>query len=327
MRAFIKRFLLFSLPLALMPVLIYTIDPMGIFREDFRYQVIEPNQRYVKMKWLTKGKRKFDSFIFGSSKVGNIDSRKLRMGKFYNMTYSMGLPYEWFEDMKRLHKRGYKMKNVIICLDEFSYTRTHDQNTSFLRKPYPETPVEQLEFKAKYLLRMPNFPVLKEALYPLNKDKQFLVRYDIHGSGIPFKEEREQYIEENMETHLQDSRFNIDWANKLPRMDESLQAIANMKAYCEEQNIKLTVVYLPVHKKKLAKVKENQFETYKTRLAEITEYLDFSNYQEVSEDNSYWFEQVHFRAKVGDMIVAKLNGNEVLAGFGKYVSRKQLADK
>ena len=101
-----------------MPAMIYEVDPFGIFREDFSQQVVEPNQRFVKMKWLSEEKREFDSFIFGSSKVGNIDSRRLQGGNYYNMTYSMGLPYEWMQDAKQLYANGYEIENIIICLDD-----------------------------------------------------------------------------------------------------------------------------------------------------------------------------------------------------------------
>ncbi|MEM6801072.1 MAG: hypothetical protein AAF696_06685 [Bacteroidota bacterium] len=322
MRAFLKSIFLFTLPLLLMPLMIYEVDPFGIFREDFSQQVVEPNQRYVKMKWLSEEKRAFDSFIFGSSKVGNIDSRKFVGGKYYNMTYSMGLPYEWMEDMKQLDKTGYEIKNIVICLDEFSYTRTHDQNSSFLRKPYHQDWGKRLEFQAKYLLRMPNFSVLHKAYYPFNKDKEFLVNYDIKATGIPFKTERETYVEEHMDIHRTDWKFDIDWPLKLPRMDESLYAIKEIKQFCESKGIELQVVYLPVYHKKLKDVKTNKFEEYKEAIAEITDYWDFSEVRPIIDDRQYWFEQVHFRAKVGDMIVGKLNGAAELADFGKLVSRK-----
>ena len=322
MKAFLKSILLFTLPLLLMPVMIYEVDPFGIFREDFSQQVIEPNQRFAKMKWLSEEKRDFDSFIFGSSKVGNIDSRKMLGGKYYNMTYSMGLPYEWMEDMKQLANTGYDIKNIVICLDEFSYTRTHDQNSSFLRKPYAESWAKRTEFQAKYLLRMPNFSVLKKAWYPINKDKPFLVRYDIQETGIPFTTERESYVEENMDLHLTDWKFDIDWPLKLPRMEESLYAIKEIKQFCEDKGIELQVVYLPVYHKKLADVKTNKFDEYKTKVAEITDYWDFSEARPIIDERQYWFEQVHFRAKVGDMIVGKLNGATELADFGKFVVQK-----
>jgi len=112
-------------------------------------------------------------------------------------------------------------------------------------------------------------------------------------------------------------------------MDGSPHAIKELKAFCEEKNINFRVVYLPVYHKKLADVKQNKFDEYKEKIAGISEYWDFSEERPLIEDRELWFEQVHFRAKVGDMIVNKLNNAENLADFGKLVSHKErsLAEK
>ena len=47
-------------------------------------------------------KKKYDSFIFGSSRVGKINPLKIENGKYYNMTYSEGLPREHYQNIKFL---------------------------------------------------------------------------------------------------------------------------------------------------------------------------------------------------------------------------------
>lgn len=304
-----------------MPVINYWVDPMGIFRQDFSLQVIEPNQHYAKMKYLTSEVQDYDSFIFGSSKAGNIDSRRLAGGKFYNMTYSMGVPYEWQKDLEILVSKGYEIKKIVLCLDEESYTRTHDQNVSFLRWPFSDNKWDQWTFETKYLFRMPDFKVTKEALYALNKDKPFRVRYDIHDTGIPFKDTREIYIDENIETHLQDERFEMKWSPHLPKMDESLQALRAIRKLCNNKGIDLTVVFTPIHHKKLATARQNRLEEYKSKVAEIVDFIDFSRDHPIAKDNRYWFEQVHFRSKVGDLMVDRINGDQEDT-FGVRVSNR-----
>ena len=305
-----------------MPIINYWVDPMGIFRQDFSRQVIEPNQHYAKMKYLTEEVRDYNSFIFGSSKAGNIDSRRLEGGDFYNMTYSMGVPYEWQKDLEILVDRGYEIKKVVLCLDEESYTRTHDQNVSFLRWPYSANRWDRWAFETKYLFRMPDFKVTKEAIYSLNKDKPFRVSYDIHGSGIPFKETREAYIEANMDTHLQDERFDMSWAPHLPKMEESLEALRAIRNMCDEKGIDLKVLFAPIHHKKLATARQNRLEEYKNKVAGIVDFIDFSGEHPIANDNQYWFEQVHFRSKVGDMMVDRINGDRGEKPFGVRVSNR-----
>ncbi|MEL6673228.1 MAG: hypothetical protein AAFR61_13585 [Bacteroidota bacterium] len=327
MRYFLRTLVWFMGPLALMPLLIYLIDPFGIFRENFQYQIIEPNQHYAKLRWLSEAPRAFDGFLFGSSKAGNIDTRKLEGANFYNMTYSMGVPQEWLEDVRFLLGEGYDIKKVIICLDEGSYTRTSEMNQSFLRTPYATAMADRWAFQAKYLLRIPNFSILYQACYPMQKDKPYLVSYDIQGSGIPFKTSRESYIDKNLETHRKDWKFQLTWAHELPHMEESLNAISALHQLCQEKDIQLRVVFLPVHHRKLDHVRENKFEEYQAKLSKVTDYLDFSGEHPIIHDNAYWFEPVHFRMKVGDMVVKKLNQPEAKdthtssAQFGKWVTQ------
>lgn len=321
MHRFLRLTLCFLCPLMLMPVLIYLVDPFGIYREDFTYQVIEPNQHFVKMQYLMKDRQPYDSFIWGSSKVSNVDSRKLEGGHYYNMTYSMGLPYEWYHDLKMLLEAGYPVKNAVITLDELTYARTHFQNNSFLRTPYPEGQWDRLKFHLSYLFRIPNFNTLRYAFYPLNKDQPYRVGYDIFNSGIAFKTERETYVTQHMAEHLQDPRFNQAVRTYLVNMEESLTYIEKMKALCAEKGISFRVVFTPVHHKKWPVLLENRFLEYKERLSEITPYWDFSGPSPITEDNQYWFEQHHFRMPVGDMIVAALNSGRAAPEIARFVTQ------
>lgn len=316
MRIFLRYGFLFLLPLSILPLMIGWIDPMGLFREDFSKQMIEPNQHFIKMRWLLTEKRPYDSFLFGSSKAGNIDTRHLEGGNWYNMTYSMGVPAEWVQDLERLLEAGYKVRNLVVCLDEFSYIRESSQNNSLLRTTYPVTAWAEYKFLAGYLLRFPNFKVLKEATPAFNSLGEYRVAYDLFDSGIPFKAAREAYIDTHLEVHTRDSRFDIEWPHRIPQPEESLQALARLQLLCQQQDIKLRVIYLPVFEKKLARVKENGFDSYKAAVAEIVPYLDFSEAPSIIHDRKLWFEQIHFRRRVGDLIVRRLNGEAELAHFG-----------
>lgn len=124
----------------LIAILNFLIDSYGIFRINFKYQVVEPNQHFIKVRYIASNPKKFDSFVFGSSRVNAIDVSKLKVGKWYNMTYSEGLPVEHLRHLKFFKEKGVEIKNVLIGLDDFSYKidpKTHfDQ---MLRQPYPPT--------------------------------------------------------------------------------------------------------------------------------------------------------------------------------------------
>ena len=51
----------------------YVVDPFNVFHADnIRPSIIEPNKKYIKMKYILKNPNKFNAYMFGSSRVGAI---------------------------------------------------------------------------------------------------------------------------------------------------------------------------------------------------------------------------------------------------------------
>ena len=61
----------------------YYADSYSIFRKDYSKLVREPNQNFVKMNFLIKGEHNFNSFIFGSSRVGHINPTDIINGNYF----------------------------------------------------------------------------------------------------------------------------------------------------------------------------------------------------------------------------------------------------
>ncbi len=97
------------------------IDSYSVLKSDYNKLSREPNQNFIKMKFLLNEKHNKNSFIFGSSRVGKIEPSDIPTGNFYNMTYSEGLPLEHLENIKLLIKNNIEIKNLLIGFDDFSY--------------------------------------------------------------------------------------------------------------------------------------------------------------------------------------------------------------
>ena len=83
-----------------------TVFPDGINQHTFNPEVIFRNPE------------KFDSFLFGSSRTAQIDVAKISGGRFYNMSYSLGLPHQHLAIIKALLKRSEdrnRRDQLIIC--------------------------------------------------------------------------------------------------------------------------------------------------------------------------------------------------------------------
>ncbi len=141
-----KKFIINILRFSIFPIIFFSaivaynvvFDPFGVIRGDMENQVIEPNQHYLKVKYILENPNKYNAFLFGSSKIGKINVANIDGdNKWYNMTYSMGVPEEHLTDLKLFLEAGVRVNEVIIGLDEISYIYTAaDHTIDPLRKPY-----------------------------------------------------------------------------------------------------------------------------------------------------------------------------------------------
>lgn len=298
----------------------YIVDPYGIFKKDFHNQKIEPNQHFVKMKLLLNNPTKYESFIFGSSRVGNIDINKIpNQERFYNMTYSEGLPKEFLDDIKLMINSGIKIKTILIGLDEFSFRvdpKKHLQQP--MKMPYPENPENVTKFYMSYLMKMPNPMIIKSSLF--NKKSSY---YDILNSGRQLQPQIDTKIENNPEVHINDPKFNKPMGYRGNRIKETLEELQELKHIASQNNICLIFFINPIHKTTYLDTNMTEFQEFKQGLANISSYYDFSGVNSITSNNYYYYETSHYRPLVGDMIIAKLFDIQTVPipdDFGKRVN-------
>jgi len=138
-----KKFVLKILRVASMLMLVtfvptitinYILDPYGLFGEiDDNYRS-EPNLRTLKC-WHVKSEReKYRNFLFSNSRGGVYD---INSQTYYNMSYSMGVPSEFKEDIEDFINSGVKIDSVVIMLDEFAiYNNAKNHGSNPLRNKF-----------------------------------------------------------------------------------------------------------------------------------------------------------------------------------------------
>ena len=108
----------------------------------------------------------------------------------------------------------------------------------------------------------------------------------------------------------------------------TLESLTRIKQLCEDNGVQLTVVTAPVYADYLASFPWEQVAAFYTRLAEVTDYWDFS-YSSVSFEPRYFYDETHFRECVGDMALARMFGDEsvyIPEDFGAYVTADNVAE-
>lgn len=293
----------------------YIFDTSGLFNRDFSEKRIEPNQHFVKMRYILSTPQKYNAFCFGSSRVGNIDLQEIDNGlNYYNMTYSEGLPAEWLSDVQTMLRNGVVVKQVMIGIDDFSFRVNPEiHKGQWLRIPYVEGKNTKTYFS--YLMNNPKMPAINE------KGKGSI--YDIYGTGRPLHPEPDEFIEENVEKHLHDERFKKPAHYEGNRILETIRELQQLKKICSENGIELVVFINPINAVTYRDTNMHEFNEFKYRLAQITDYYDFSGVNDITTNNYYYYETSHYRPMVGDMIINRIfhNSNN---DFGYYVTKENV---
>lgn len=307
-RYFYKNILIITVIIFMIFTFNYVLDPYGIWKKSYEKQVLEPNKNYIKTKYIIKNPKKYDSFLFGSSKVGAIEAELIPNGNYYNMTYSQGVPKEWLDGINIFLENDVDIKNVIIALDEFSFTVNPENHLKQpMRIPYSSLENNFKLFKT-YLLRNPFDLYNTETLKAIASDYYPNGNQDIFGTGRSTRtfEEDEDKIKALGDTHINDPKFNkptLFFAeDREDRIDKTLEEVNEIKNVCEANNINLYVIFSPIHKTTYL-ANEDIINRAKEGLSKITDFYDFAILNEITENNYYWSETIHYRLIVGREII------------------------
>lgn len=289
-------------------------DPLGILRGDFSGVRQEPDQHFVKMRYILSHPDRYDSFAFGSSRMAKIDLSRAGDG-WYCLSYSQGASDEWLADLKQLLAAGVPVRRLLIGLDDASFRLPpgiHEGNFDF-RRPYHPYDVP---FYLQELFRRPQRP-----------DAAFIAAhgsiFDIYGTGRVFVPERvDAAIDANPAAHAQDERLFSSSAYRGNHMEETLTTLKELKSLAETHGIEITFFFHPIYQTTYMDNDAEELDAFKRQLAAITDYYDFSGLNAVTQAPQCYYESSHYRPSVGDKIVDRIYGNapESANGFGAYVT-------
>lgn len=294
------------------------IDPYNVFHADAPVENgVEPNKNYLKMKHVLKNPDEYDSFLFGSSRVGFIDVSKLKDGNYYDMMYSEGVPAEHLDNLKVMIDNGIVPKNVLLGVDDIAYFVNPDLHKNQLyRLSFPWE--GSITDKAGFYLRYFDLITLSQSLHVLhtnvNDDPGYGKRLITTGT-------------ENLDIVPQ---FNYEgahawWSSYYYPREESLDEIREIKELCDEHGIKLRVFTNPLNALTYAKDIDNGYLVFLDELADVTDYWNFSGFNNVTLDYDNYYETSHYCPAVGDKIIDTIYNNNTdpalyKQGFGMYVT-------
>lgn len=326
----LKYFLLLSFLLFSIICTISSIieDKYSVFKVTFHPQLTtlgaryEPNQNYCKMEYILHNLNKYDTYIFGSSRVGKLPNEEITNVKVYNFSYSEGIPKEHLDNVKYLIKKKAHIKTIIIGLDDFSYKVDPKEHfTQLLRIPHPDATDKN---KLLFLIRYIRYGPYDFEKYNTKNDPNF----DLFSSGrVQPPESLNKQIENNKEEYVKDKKFLEPCEYPFPYREETIEALSKLKSLCDKNNIKLIFIVNPIHKITYLYANNNDFNRFKRELVKISPFWDFAYFNSITTNNYYYYETSHYRELVGRMILERLGYLKTKTAhkdFGQYITQDNI---
>lgn len=332
MKKFLLKVSVFAAYVFLLQVVVpIWVDPFNVFHTGhIRANGVDPNKNYIKMCYILRNPGKFNSFMFGSSRIGVIHTEKIAHERCYNMTYPNGVPRWHLLNVKTFLENSVYPQKIYIALDPISYTADYERQINDpMRCPYEYLANDTIHFMKLYLdlaMVLRSLSTMSDGI--LGKvaliDKDMFYKY---GWGIPT---RNDFDWSSISTHS--SRHKTVSSSKHEGINLALKFIRDIFDVCQENNIELILFTNPMHRMTyLSSIENESYFMFLEGLAEISDFWNFSSLSDITVDNANYYEPSHYRANVGDLIIDIMcNGKSYpelqRQGFGVKVSSENARD-
>jgi len=294
--------LLLGLLLFLNGIWAISIDAYKVFGfTNFNQRNFEPNTRFLKIEHLKLNK--FDGFIIGSSRANFYPvevAQRLTGYKFYNLNADSETTYGAYIKIHWLLKNN-KPKMIVWALDfDRFYLDPNQTNLPLLSIEHPDVSRQnKLLFFWKYFWPHPKHYLI--ALYGnLIKHKTwYKFQVDTGEYKLPLFD---RWMKKDINSYIK-KRFPNAWNRSSPKPNQKqIEYFEKVIQLFKREKIDFKILINPIHH---LRFKSFDTKVYQDWLAAITSIAgsvwDFSGLNSVTTNNSLYYENSHFTAKVGKL--------------------------
>jgi len=331
-KKWIKRSLIILILLLLSnTIFLYLLDTYSIAKPMSKQIYNVPNQRFLIVEYLKTTKSKYDTYIFGSSRVGYINPLKMLNKKAYNLSVGAGIPHEHLLLLRYLLKEKKDIKHILIALDDFSFTIPFSEhyNSLDLKPHYLLTNDTKFSYYSHYFFRSINKIDIKDMRKKYFHKKvpkeiiqikqaiffQRLFYENKENNSIKIKINSTNY--DKIDTNLPNAITQYIGLNNI---ENTIQDLKEIILLCKKNNINYKIIINPMSYILFRDINQTLYNQFKKRLSNITDYYDFSNPNPINNDLRYWHEASHYKLLVGDLILKRIYNNDTsIPNFGIHI--------
>lgn len=313
------------------------LDPFGVFGDpvlDWYEYDMTMNPRVAKIAYLDRNYKNYDSYIIGSSKASSLSVSELNEymdASFYNMTWYGGDLADEAAAVRYMAE-NYTVKNLVLAVDPENATLYNMETDSIKGNMHCRVDRSSaLRFYGKYLFANPQYGLDKLAAY---RQRGYLVKSEavyIAETGVYNKQLRDSSAIGELSAYLESENNVLNKAySDLPYINEAIASIAEIKQICEDHDINLLVIGVPIQKDDFARYDPERLAVFWEQLAHVTDFYEFWGYNSVNNDIRYYYDTDHFRNNAGTMVMAYIFGNSdiyIPNGFGHLTTAANVKDR
>ncbi|SER70836.1 Polysaccharide deacetylase [Gracilibacillus ureilyticus] len=312
------------------------VDPFGVFGDKVlkwdSYNMVN-NPRVAKIAYLDEHHEEYDSYIIGGSKSSSISPELLNEyygdASFYSMMMYGGDFHDYEETLYYLID-NYEVKNIVLHMSMQEIGHFHEEATDFKQSLHAKVSDEPLlPFYLKYLWLNPAYGYEKLEGFGKNSINPMEYSQIIPETGVYNKVERDKENVNNLEEFWkQNPSFNLPMGKTEGiAIDQNVDSLQRMKDFAEEHDVNFTFVTGATYKSELQTYNMDELKEYWRKLAEVTDFWDFSGYTSISDDPRYYYDSMHYRNNVGEMILGYMFDDPdvyVPENFGHYTTKENV---
>jgi hypothetical protein len=302
MTLFFKKILIFSAVLSIftiLPTLVinFFINPYGLFGDFSDNYKTEPNMRSLKNWYILENKDKYKNLFFSDSRGGTF---VFSDSTYYNMSYSMGVPFQFYQDIKAILNSGIEIKSVIIMIDEFSiYEEAGEHINQALRRKFNRNDLTSF-------LTIPLSRTKISSILSFNKNDKH-IRFNVNSDG--------SYVYNNFTINNQADTIKTE-ISALPPTYQTQQVFYDIEkcvTYLRSKNIDVHIGVHPISKTNYI-TNIDRFEQLKSLIDLLYRNdIDLFNKLVIIDDknsNSIFYDPSHYSPTLAKEVINKLSDSD-----------------
>ena len=314
------------------------IDPFGVFGDrfiNFYAYDMNNNPRVAKIAYLDTHHEDYNSYVIGGSKSSSLSPALLNQyfedASFYNMMMYGGDFYDYEKTIHYLVEH-YEVKNIILhmSMQEIDHYNQSPRNinTELSEKVLSGNKVK---YYTKYLtLNLEHSFKKLEGLLQRTVNPMAYSTF-VPELGVYNKSQRDQEDLGSLEDFLiKYPEFSEPlWPLYGTAIDDNVEAIKRIKTYLEEKGISFTFVAAPTYYKEMDRYATEDLQRLWRGIASVTDFWDFTGYNVLSYDARNFYDRMHYRNNLGELMIHKMFSNDEIEvdGFGYYTTAQNVEER